>query len=63
MFGIIKGILGLGYQKKKIVNVIRVESDEFTVCKPKLVNTRKWAFGERNRIIHYSGKDFFTMDL
>jgi len=63
MLGFIKAFLGLGYSKKKIVNVIRIESDEFEICKPKLVNTRKYVFGEKNRLVHYREDGYFTMDL
>ena len=63
MLGFIKAFLGLGYSKKKIVNVIRIESDEFEICKPKLVNTRNHMFGEKNRLVHFTGDKYFTMDL
>ena len=63
MFASIKAFLGLGYSKKKIVNVIRIESDEFEICKPKLVNTRKYLFGEKNRLVHYREDGYFTVDL
>jgi len=63
MLGFLKTFLGLGYSKKKIVNVIRIESDEFEICKPKLVNTRKWIFGEKNRLVHFKEDSYFTMDL
>jgi len=63
MLGSIRAFLGLGYSKKKIINVIRIESDEFEICKPKLVNTRKYVFGEKNRLIHYTGDGYFTLDL
>jgi hypothetical protein len=63
MIGILKGIFGIGYTKKKIINVIRVESDEFTICTPKLVNTRKHVFGEKNRLVHYTDEGVFTVEL
>jgi len=63
MFASLRAFLGFGYSKKKIVNVIRIESDQFEICKPKLVNTRKWVFGEKNRLIHFRDNDIFTMDL
>lgn len=51
------------YSKKFEVNIIRVESDEFEICKPKKVTTRKRLFGEKNRIIHFKDDGVFTMDL
>lgn len=55
--------LGASYSKKVEVNIIRVESDQFEICKPKRVTTRKWVFGEKNRIIHFKADSVFTMEL
>ena len=55
--------VGASYSKKVVVNIIRVESDQFEICKPKRVTTRKWVFGEKNKIIHFKNNSIFTMDL
>ena len=49
--------------KKKKVNEIRIISDEFKICIPKLVWVQKWVYGEKTKVIHFKDDKVFEMDL
>jgi len=55
---IIKLDFGLGYHKKEITNIVRVEASKFKVCEPAQVRTKRYGglFGEITWIVHVLDK-------
>jgi len=47
--------------KKKTINEVRVISDEFKICTPKLVQKQKYVFGEESMIVHYKEDGKFAI--
>ncbi len=54
--------VSVGYQKKNILNIYRLETDTLEFCKPKIIRKRHWMFGEKVMRIHYRGNDDYTVE-
>lgn len=52
----------LKYERKKETYVLRIESDNFKICKPKIVRTQKYLVSEKTFIVHVKKKGKITYE-
>lgn len=52
----------LKYERKKETFVLRVESDNFKVCEPKIVRAQKYLVSEKTFVVHVNKKGKITYE-
>lgn len=55
--------MDLGYGRKRDLNVLRLESDKFKICEPKIVRAQKYLISEKTWIVHVPKKGKIRIKL